>query len=48
MEKHGRFHYYQLANQEVAQLLESFLTISRPVEIRSFKQNVQITALCEA
>ncbi|MCM3730362.1 metalloregulator ArsR/SmtB family transcription factor [Fictibacillus nanhaiensis] len=48
MEKHGRFHYYHLANQEVAQLLESFLTISRPIEIRSFKQNVQTTALCKA
>lgn len=28
----GRYHYYQLANQEIARILESFLTISRPVD----------------
>lgn len=48
MEKHGRFHYYQLSNQEVAQMLESFLVISPPAEIKSLKQDSQTKALRKA
>lgn len=48
MEKHGRFHYFQLANQEIAQLLESFLTLSLPVKVRTFKEDLQTKALCKA
>ncbi|HEX6922317.1 MAG TPA: winged helix-turn-helix domain-containing protein [Bacillales bacterium] len=45
MEKHGRHHYYRLAGKEVAEILESFLTLSRPSEIRSLKQSSQMKAL---
>lgn len=48
VEKQGRHRYYQLANSEVARLLESFLTISpRPV-INSLKQSNQVEQLQKA
>ncbi|MEC0240879.1 helix-turn-helix domain-containing protein [Paenibacillus dokdonensis] len=47
-EKHGRYRYYKLAGQEIAQILETFLTISKPAEIRSLRQSTQMKALCEA
>ncbi|UOQ43749.1 helix-turn-helix domain-containing protein [Halobacillus salinarum] len=47
-EKHGRYRYYQLSNQEVAIILESFLSISRPSEVRSFKQSTEAKALYQA
>lgn len=45
MEKHGRYRYYKLARQEIAQVLESFMSISGPPEIRSLKQSSQMKAL---
>ncbi|WP_136608019.1 ArsR/SmtB family transcription factor [Paenibacillus dokdonensis] len=47
-EKHGRYRYYKLAGQEIAQILETLLTISKPAEIRSLRQSTQMKALCEA
>lgn len=48
VEKHGRHRYYQLANGQVAGILESFLTISPPPEVRSLKQSSQLKLLREA
>lgn len=48
VEKHGRHRYYQLANGEVAHILELFLTISPPPEVRSLKQSSQVKLLREA
>ncbi|NRD79142.1 helix-turn-helix transcriptional regulator [Bacillus sp. BRMEA1] len=48
VEKYGRHRYYQLANREVAHILESFLTISPPPEIRSLKQSSQLKLLRDA
>ncbi|HET7577958.1 MAG TPA: metalloregulator ArsR/SmtB family transcription factor [Bacillales bacterium] len=48
MEKHGRYRYYKLANQKVAEILESFLSLSRPPEIRSLRQSSQMKALRSA
>ncbi|MGE8203609.1 ArsR/SmtB family transcription factor [Heyndrickxia sp. NPDC080065] len=48
VEKHGRHRYYQLANEEVARILESLLTISPPPEVRSFKQSSQVKLIREA
>ncbi|WP_152654982.1 helix-turn-helix transcriptional regulator [Oceanobacillus sp. CFH 90083] len=48
MEKHGRYRYYQLVNEDIAQIIEGFLTISRPAEIRSFSQSKQAKALQRA
>ncbi|GGJ58830.1 ArsR/SmtB family transcription factor [Virgibacillus salexigens] len=48
VEKHGRYRYYQLASREVACILESFLTISKPPEVRSLKQSSQTIALRNA
>ncbi|WP_163527219.1 ArsR/SmtB family transcription factor [Halobacillus ihumii] len=45
MEKHGRHRYYQITDGEVAQILESFLTLSRPPEVRSLKQSNQMKTL---
>lgn len=45
VEKHGRHRYYQLANGEIAQILESFLAISPPPEVRSLKQSSQAKLL---
>lgn len=41
VEKQGRHRYYQLANGEIAHILESFLAISPPPEVRSLKQSSQ-------
>ncbi|MDX8366739.1 ArsR/SmtB family transcription factor [Cytobacillus sp. IB215665] len=38
MEKHGRHRYYSIRNQEVAQVMESLLSIAPRTEIRSLKQ----------
>lgn len=48
VEKHGRHRYFQLANGEVARILESFLAISPPPEVRSLKQSSQVKLLREA
>ncbi|MFX3673559.1 MAG: ArsR/SmtB family transcription factor [Paenisporosarcina sp.] len=48
VEKQGRHRYYQLANGEVARILESFLAISQPPEVRSLKQSSQVKLLREA
>lgn len=48
VEKQGRHRYFQLADEEIAQFLESFLAISPPPEIRSLKQSSQIKLLQEA
>lgn len=45
VEKHGRHRYYQLANGEVARILESFLAFSPPPEVRSLKQSSQVKLL---
>ncbi|HEX7065192.1 MAG TPA: winged helix-turn-helix domain-containing protein [Bacillales bacterium] len=45
VEKHGRHRYYRMAGKEIAEVLESFLSLSRPPEIRSFKQSSQMKAL---
>lgn len=37
VEKHGRHRYYGIRNQEVAQIMESLLSIAPPIEIKSFK-----------
>lgn len=41
-ENNGRFRYFQLANQEVANTLEILMAISPPPEIRSLKQSSQL------
>jgi DNA-binding transcriptional ArsR family regulator len=38
VEKQGRHRYYGIRNQEVAQVMESLLSITPPIEIKSFKQ----------
>lgn len=48
VDKQGRHRYYQLANKEVAHILESFLTVSPPPEVRSLKQSSQVKLLREA
>lgn len=48
VEKQGRHRYFQLANVEIAQFLEAFLTISPPPEVRSLKQSSQIKLLQDA
>ncbi|MFF3101417.1 ArsR/SmtB family transcription factor [Viridibacillus arvi] len=48
VEKQGRHRYYQLENEEVARILESFLAISPPPEVRSLKQSSQVKLLQEA
>ncbi|MFT9847033.1 ArsR/SmtB family transcription factor [Aneurinibacillus sp. REN35] len=48
VEKHGRHRYYQLANEEVARILESLLAISPPPDVRSLKQSGQVKLLREA
>jgi DNA-binding transcriptional ArsR family regulator len=48
VEKHGRHRYYKLANDEVAEVLESFLAISPPVKINSLRQSVDQKAICLA
>ncbi|MGY4796185.1 ArsR/SmtB family transcription factor [Lysinibacillus fusiformis] len=48
VEKQGRHRYFQLADEDIAQFLESFLAISPPPEIRSLKQSSQIKLLQDA
>jgi DNA-binding transcriptional ArsR family regulator len=48
VEKHGRHRYFQLANSDIAQIVESLLTISRPAEIKSLHQSVEMNALSHA
>ncbi|MDA2184800.1 helix-turn-helix domain-containing protein [Bacillus cereus] len=38
VEKQGRHRYYGIRDQEVAQVMESFLSIAPPIEIKSLKQ----------
>lgn len=45
VEKHGRHRYYHLAGSEIAEILESLLSISRPPEIRSLRRSSQMKAL---
>ncbi len=44
-ESSGRFRYFQLANQEVANTLEILMAISPPPEIKSLKQSSQLKRL---
>lgn len=48
VEKQGRHRYFQLANEEIAQFIESFLAISPFPEVRSLKQSSQMKLLQEA
>ncbi|MFJ7405622.1 MULTISPECIES: ArsR/SmtB family transcription factor [unclassified Lysinibacillus] len=48
VEKQGRHRYFQLANEDIAQFLETFLAISPPPEVRSLKQSSQIQLLQDA
>lgn len=48
VEKQGRHRYFQLAGEDIAQFLESFLAISPPPEIRSLRQSSQIKLLQDA
>ncbi|AIQ55476.1 ArsR/SmtB family transcription factor [Paenibacillus sp. FSL R7-0331] len=45
VEKQGRHRYYGIQNQEVAQVMESLLSIAPPVEIRSLRQSTEDKAL---
>ncbi|WP_046216608.1 ArsR/SmtB family transcription factor [Paenibacillus wulumuqiensis] len=47
-ERHGRYRYYQLANREVAQMLETMLTLSPPPQVRSLRQSTEVRSLREA
>ena len=48
VEKQGRHRYFRLANEEIAQFIESFLAISPLPEVRSLKQSSQMKLLQEA
>jgi len=48
VEKQGRHRYFQLAGEDIAHFLESFLAISPPPEVRSLKQSSQIKLLQDA
>ena len=48
VEKQGRHRYFQLAGEDIAQLLESFLIMSPPPEVRSLKQSSQMKILQDA
>lgn len=48
IENQGRHRYYRLANSEIAQILESLLALSPPVEINSLKQSTEMKALKNA
>lgn len=41
MEKHGRFHYYQIRNEELAQMLELWLQVSPLKPSRSLNQSIE-------
>ncbi|KWW20688.1 MULTISPECIES: helix-turn-helix domain-containing protein [Peribacillus] len=45
VEKQGRHRYYGIQNQEVAQVMESFLSIAPPIEIKSLKQASEAKAM---
>ncbi|MBS4172339.1 helix-turn-helix transcriptional regulator [Bacillus sp. FJAT-49736] len=45
IEHQGRHRYYRLANSEIAEVLESLLALSPPVEIKSLKQSTEMKAL---
>lgn len=45
VEKQGRHRYYGIRNQEVAQIMESFLSIAPSIEIKSLKQASENKAL---
>lgn len=44
-EKQGRHRYYGIQDQEVAQVMESLLSIAPPIEIKSLKQSIEDKAL---
>lgn len=48
IENQGRHRYYRLANAEIAQILESLLALSPPVEIKSLRQSSEMKALKSA
>ncbi|MDM5233956.1 ArsR/SmtB family transcription factor [Lysinibacillus pakistanensis] len=48
VEKQGRHRYFRLAGEDIAQLLESFLAMSPPPEVRSLKQSSQMKVLQDA
>ncbi|TQR20690.1 ArsR/SmtB family transcription factor [Psychrobacillus vulpis] len=48
VEKNGRHRYFKLANGDIARILETFLSISPPPEVRSLKQSSQLKLLQEA
>ncbi|PGL67923.1 winged helix-turn-helix domain-containing protein [Bacillus sp. AFS055030] len=45
VEKQGRHRYYGIRNQEVAQIMETLLSLAPPIEIRSLKQATENTAI---
>lgn len=45
VEKQGRHRYYGITNQDVAQVMESLLSIAPPAEIRSLRQSAEDQAL---
>ncbi|MGG0120465.1 ArsR/SmtB family transcription factor [Bacillus paranthracis] len=45
VEKQGRHRYYGIRNPEVAQVMESFLSIAPPIEIKSLKQAAEDKAM---
>lgn len=47
-EKHGRFRYFRLANEEIANTLEILMSISPPPEVRSLTQSSQLKRLKNA
>ncbi|MCV4230627.1 winged helix-turn-helix domain-containing protein [Virgibacillus sp. LDC1] len=48
VEEQGRHRYYGIRNQEVAQILETLLSITPPVEIRSLNQATEHEAIRQA
>ena len=48
VEQQGRHRYYGIQNQEVAQIMETLLSITPPVEIRSLNQVAENEALRQA
>ncbi|OEH93552.1 ArsR/SmtB family transcription factor [Bacillus solimangrovi] len=48
VEQHGRHRYYGIFNQEVAQVMESLLSIAPPIEIKSYNQASEDKAIRSA
>ncbi|GJM71005.1 hypothetical protein HMSSN036_32210 [Paenibacillus macerans] len=48
VEKQGRHRYYGIRNPEVAQVMESLLSIAPPVKIKSLRQSAEEQALRKA